>query len=105
MFGFWMYVSDLKHFKDSHFNNLCQYKEGFADRLRLNERMFGPPGVCGSLSGLVGLVWRWQRDDCNDRLLQYYLQWMSDGDRGDSGIGHICGDMWIWKVLRKQFMH
>ncbi|KAG1926491.1 NAD(P)(+)--arginine ADP-ribosyltransferase 2-like [Pimephales promelas] len=31
MFGCWMYVSDLKHFKDSHFNNLRHYKEGFAD--------------------------------------------------------------------------
>ncbi len=33
---------------------------------RTGNRMFGPPGVCRSLSGLVGLL----RDGCNDRLLR-----------------------------------
>ncbi len=33
---------------------------------RAGNRMFGPPGVCRSLLGLVGLL----RDGCNDRLLR-----------------------------------
>lgn len=51
---------------------------------RAGNRMFGPPGVCRSLSGLVGLVRRWQRDGCNDRLLRVRT-WLLSGPRACVG--------------------